>query len=67
MRLHFDRFSEENFPKNLELVSKLEAIAEKKGISPTKLALAWNLAQWEHIIPIPGSVSLIVNDVPADS
>lgn len=46
----------ENFPKNLELVNKLTLLAEKKGISSTQLALAWNLAQWEGIIPIPGSV-----------
>lgn len=56
MRLTFDRFSEENFPINLELVSKLQSIAEKKGVSATKLALAWGLAQWKGIIPIPGSV-----------
>ncbi|KAM0748831.1 aldo/keto reductase [Meredithblackwellia eburnea MCA 4105] len=54
-RLMFDRFSEENFPKNLELVSKLEAIAQKKGISPAQLALAWLLAQDPLIVPIPGS------------
>lgn len=58
-RLTFDRFSEENFPINLKLVEKLSAIASKKGVSPAQLALAWNLAQWDKIIPIPGSVSCI--------
>lgn len=39
------------------LVDKLGAIAERKGVTPAQLALAWLLAQWEGIIPIPGSVS----------
>ncbi|KAK4705045.1 hypothetical protein P7C70_g1167, partial [Phenoliferia sp. Uapishka_3] len=54
-RLDFDRFLPENFPKNLVLVDKLVAIAEKKGVTTPQLALAWLLAQWEGIIPIPGS------------
>jgi pyridoxine 4-dehydrogenase len=54
-RLHFDRFSDENFAHNLRLVDELAAFAESKGITPTQLALAWELAQWEGIIPIPGS------------
>lgn len=39
------RFSEENFPKNLELVDKISAIAKKKGVTPSQLTLAWILAQ----------------------
>ncbi|KAI5480171.1 pyridoxine 4-dehydrogenase [Pseudohyphozyma bogoriensis] len=54
-RLHFDRFSEENFPKNLELVEKLQAIAARKGVTSAQLVLAWILAQWDRLIPIPGS------------
>lgn len=33
------RFSEENFPKNLELVDKINAIAQKKGVTPSQLTL----------------------------
>ncbi len=55
MRLNFERFSEENFGENLKLVEDLEAFAKGKGISPAQLALAWELAQWEGIVPIPGS------------
>ncbi|KAK6335486.1 Pyridoxine 4-dehydrogenase [Orbilia brochopaga] len=41
MRRHFDRFTPENFPKNLELVESVKKIAAKKGVTPSQLALAW--------------------------
>lgn len=44
------RFSKENFPKNLELVDKVAAIAKKKGVTPTQLTLAWLLAQGQSYI-----------------
>jgi len=49
------RFSEENFPKNLQLVEKLSTLAKKKGCTSGQLSLAWLLAQGEDIIPIPGT------------
>jgi len=49
------RFQGENFQKNLELVSRVEAIAKEKGCTPAQLALAWVLAQGEDIVPIPGT------------
>lgn len=49
------RFSKENFPKNLELVKVITDIANKKGVTPTQLTLAWLLAQGPDIIPIPGT------------
>jgi aryl-alcohol dehydrogenase-like predicted oxidoreductase len=49
------RFQGENFQKNLELVERVTEIAQGKGISPSQLALAWVLAQDEHIVPIPGT------------
>jgi aryl-alcohol dehydrogenase-like predicted oxidoreductase len=33
----------------------VKALAEKKGILPSQLALAWVLAQGEDIAPIPGT------------
>lgn len=42
------RFSEENFPKNLELVDKLKAIGEKYKVSATRVTLAWILAEHSH-------------------
>jgi aryl-alcohol dehydrogenase-like predicted oxidoreductase len=31
------------------------AVAAERGVSPQQVALAWELAQGEHVIPIPGS------------
>ena len=31
------------------------AIAERKGVTPSQLALAWVLAQGPDIVPIPGT------------
>ncbi len=49
------RFQPENFAKNLDLLSKFEAIAQDKGCTPSQLALAWVLARGEHVVPIPGT------------
>ncbi len=49
------RFQGDNFQKNLELVARVKAIAEHKGVSAGQLALAWVLAQGEDIVPIPGT------------
>ncbi|CAF1314429.1 unnamed protein product [Adineta steineri] len=57
-RRHWPRFSEENFPKNLQLVSTLASIAQKKGCTPGQLTLAWILAQGEDFITIPGTTKI---------
>ncbi|WP_339097801.1 aldo/keto reductase [Pectobacterium brasiliense] len=49
------RFSGENFCKNLQLVEKINQLAQEKQVTPSQLALAWVLAQGEHIVPIPGT------------
>lgn len=49
------RFQGENFARNLALVAKVSELAKQKGIAPSQLALAWVLAQGEHIVPIPGT------------
>jgi len=49
------RWREENLKQNLALVEKIKDIASSKGSTPAQLALAWVLAQGEHIIPIPGT------------
>ena len=52
-RRMFPRYQGENFYKNLELVRKLEASAQAKGVTPAQLALAWVLAQ--GVVAIPGT------------
>jgi len=52
------RFQGENFAKNLLLVDKVRAFAATRGATPSQVALAWLLAQGEHIVPIPGTTSI---------
>ncbi len=49
------RFQGENFQKNLDLVKRVEEIANEKHCTPSQLALAWVLAQGKDIVPIPGT------------
>ena len=49
------RFQGENFQKNLDLVSAVQAIAADKGVTAAQLALAWVLSQGDHLVPIPGT------------
>ena len=54
-RRHSPRFQGENFTRNLELVHRVKELADRKQCTPGQLALAWLLAQGEHIVPIPGT------------
>jgi aryl-alcohol dehydrogenase-like predicted oxidoreductase len=49
------RFTGENLDANLKLAAKVAEIAQEKGVTPAQLALAWVLAQGEHLVPIPGT------------
>src|SRR5881296_3180113 len=49
------RFQGQNLQRNLDLVTRVEAIAREKGCTPSQLALAWLLAQGEDVVPIPGT------------
>lgn len=53
MRRFAPRFSDENFPKNIELVNALSAFARKKDVTVGQLVLSWLLNQGSDIIPIP--------------
>ncbi len=49
------RFQADNFAKNLQLVDQVKQLAADKGVTAGQLALAWVLAQGDHLIPIPGT------------
>jgi aryl-alcohol dehydrogenase-like predicted oxidoreductase len=49
------RFQGGNFARNLALVDKVRELAAAKGCTSGQLALAWVLAQGEHVVPIPGT------------
>src|SRR5262245_18590354 len=54
-RRNTPRFQGENFIRNLRLVDDVKALAAKKGVLPSQLALAWVLAQGGDLAPIPGT------------
>ena len=56
-RRYLPRFQGENLRRNLELLGRLRDLAEAKRVTPAQLALAWVLAQGEHVVAIPGTKS----------
>ncbi|KFL27667.1 aldo/keto reductase [Devosia sp. 17-2-E-8] len=45
------RWSGQNFDKNMALVGRIRSLAERKGVRPSQLALAWVFAQGALAIP----------------
>ncbi|AWH33250.1 aldo/keto reductase [Stenotrophomonas sp. SAU14A_NAIMI4_8] len=52
------RFSPQNIEHNQALVKLLVNWAERKQATPAQIALAWLLAQWPWIVPIPGTTQM---------
>ena len=52
------RFSPENLPHNLQLVTLVKQWAERKQATPAQIALAWLLGQKPWIVPIPGTTQM---------
>ena len=55
VRRQHPRFSEVNLSANLDLVTRVRALAEEKGCTAGQLALAWVHAQGDDVVPIPGT------------
>ncbi|MAI91250.1 aldo/keto reductase [Ponticaulis sp.] len=55
LRSPYPRFDGENWPKNQDLILKLEALAKTVGASAAQLSLYWVLSQGDHILTIPGT------------
>jgi aryl-alcohol dehydrogenase-like predicted oxidoreductase len=53
-RRHSPRFEPDNFKHNLNLLTRIEALAREKSATLAQIALAWLMAQGSDIIPIPG-------------
>ncbi|MEV7388065.1 aldo/keto reductase [Streptomyces sp. NPDC091215] len=49
------RFTGEAFTANLRIVRAVQKVAARYGATTPQVALAWTLAQGEHVIPIPGT------------
>ena len=49
------RFTPEAMRANTTIVDGVSAIAQRHGATPAQIALAWVLAQGDHVVPIPGT------------
>lgn len=66
-RRRWPRFQTGNFQTNLDLVAKVQEIAEEKDVTTGQLALAWVLSRGDDIVPIPGTkhVSYLKENIAA--
>ena len=49
------RYAGDNFAHNMDLATRVAAIAKGKGCTPAQLCIAWLLAQGDDIVTIPGT------------
>ncbi|MFJ9691560.1 aldo/keto reductase [Kitasatospora sp. NPDC101183] len=54
-RAGLPRFQAEARARNQRITDGVRAVAARHGATPAQVALAWALAQGEHVVPIPGS------------
>ncbi|MBR3159303.1 MAG: aldo/keto reductase [Atopobiaceae bacterium] len=55
VRTWVPQLSERNLAANRPLVQMLEGFAAVKDCTPAQLSMAWMLAKWDNVVPIPGS------------
>jgi aryl-alcohol dehydrogenase-like predicted oxidoreductase len=51
------RFQEDALAQNIALADQVKGLADRRGITPAQLALAWVQAKGEDIVAIPGTKS----------
>jgi aryl-alcohol dehydrogenase-like predicted oxidoreductase len=61
-----DRFSSQNFPKILDIVSQIKDIAASHGATSGQATLAWVLAQGEDFVAIPGTKKIKASSFPRE-
>lgn len=49
------RFTPEAMAANAAIVDGVRVVAARRGVTPAQVALAWVLAQGDHVVPIPGT------------
>ncbi len=54
-RRRLPRFQQDALRANLGIAGRVREIAERAGVTPAQVALAWVVAQGEHVVPIPGT------------
>lgn len=55
LRARIPRFEPDALKHNVALVAVLRRVADRNGVTPAQIALAWLLAQKSWIAPIPGT------------
>ncbi|MEM6833038.1 MAG: aldo/keto reductase [Pseudomonadota bacterium] len=58
IRAKMPRFREPQLSHNLKTITLFNALARDNGYTPAQLAIAWVLAEDEHVIALPGTRSL---------
>lgn len=58
LRRSHPRFNEENWPHNRQLIEQFDVLAIENDVTSAQLALAWVLAQGDHVHAIPGTTDL---------
>jgi aryl-alcohol dehydrogenase-like predicted oxidoreductase len=54
-RTQLPRFQGEALDANQAIVEAVRAVADRRGVTPAQLALAWLLNQGDDVVPIPGT------------
>ncbi|CAL5034944.1 unnamed protein product [Urochloa decumbens] len=57
-RKYMPRFQQENLDKNAQIFERVNAMAARKGCTPSQLALAWIHHQGNDVCPIPGTTKI---------
>ncbi|GFZ10675.1 NAD(P)-linked oxidoreductase superfamily protein [Actinidia rufa] len=58
LRKNMPRFKPENLDNNKKIFERVNAMAERKGCTPSQLALAWVHHQGNDVCPIPGTTKI---------
>lgn len=54
-KVRYPRFAGDNLDKNQVIVNRISDIAERRGVKPGQLALAWIFSKGDDMAPIPGT------------
>ena len=54
-KVRYPRFAGDNLDKNQIIVNRISDIAERRGVKPGQLALAWIFSKGDDLAPIPGT------------
>ncbi|MFE0583129.1 aldo/keto reductase [Streptomyces sp. NPDC058874] len=58
LRARHPRFTARARAANQRILTPLREVADRHGATPAQVALAWVLAQGDHVIPVPGTTRL---------